>query len=100
MARFHPLFFATLVCAAALVASPAFGAESDGGADLNKVRAEAAKTFKNQVSPFVTTYCGRCHTGGKEKGGVTFQSALKNPDGPAFRLLKALAPCSPAAMKA
>src|SRR5688500_8333272 len=91
MARFHSLFFAHLACAAALVCSPAFGAEADGGGvaadDLTRARAEAAEAFKNQVSPFVTTYCGRCHTGNSQKGGVTFQSALADPDGPAFRLL-------------
>src|SRR5436190_1446335 len=90
MARFHSLFLALLVCAVALVSSPAFGAEAneaDGAADLTRARAEAAKTFKDQVSPFVTNYCGRCHTGCRQKGGVTFQSVLKDPNGPAFRLL-------------
>ena len=61
--------------------------EADGVADLTRARAEAAETFKKQVSPFMKTYCGRCHTGCSQKGGVTFQSALGNPDGPAFRLL-------------
>ena len=81
MARFHSVFLAQLICAVALVSSPGLGAEAgeadrvaDGVADLTRARAEAAKTFKNQVSPFVTTYCGRCHTGNKQKGGVTFRA--------------------------
>src|SRR4051794_22344714 len=93
MARFHSFFLAQLVCAVALVSPPAFGAEAnetngaDGVADLSQARAEAATAFKDQVSPFLKTYCGRCHTGNRQRGGVTFESVLKNPDGPAFRLL-------------
>src|SRR5688572_10670198 len=87
MARFHSLFVAQLICAVALVPSGAFGAEADGVADLARARAEAAEAFKKQVSPFVKTYCGRCHTGCDQEGGVTFQSALNDADGPAFRLL-------------
>lgn len=87
MARFHSLFLAQLVCAVTLFPSPVSGAEADGVADVTRARAEAAAAFRNQVSPFVTTYCGRCHTGCDQEGGVTFQSALADPDGPAFRLL-------------
>ena len=90
MARFYSFLLVQLCCAVALVSSPAPGAEADeadGVADLNRARAEAAKAFKDRVSPFVKTYCGRCHTGCRQKGGVTFQSALGDPNGPAFRLL-------------
>src|SRR5262249_29573730 len=27
-------------------------------------------TFARDVAPLVKTYCGRCHTGGKKKGGI------------------------------
>src|SRR5690242_3198406 len=90
MARSHSLVLAQLVCALALASSSAFGADANepgGVADLTRARAEAAKTFKDQVSPFLKTYCGRCHTGNRQRGGVTFESVLKNPDGSAFRLL-------------
>src|SRR5688500_10859802 len=85
MARFRS--FCAQLIVVALISSPACAAEADGVADLARARAEAAETFENQVSPFVTTYCGRCHTGCDQEGGVTFQSALNDPDGPAFRLL-------------
>src|SRR5688500_17617497 len=94
MARLRS-FFGQLICACAavagLVCSPALGAGadgvSDGVADPAAARAEAGKAFKAQVAPFLTTYCGRCHTGNRQKGGVTFASVLKNPTAPAFRLL-------------
>ena len=79
-----------LIGAIALVSYAAFGAdasEGGNGADLIQARAEAATTFKKQVSPFIKTYCGRCHTGCSQKGGVTFQSMLENPNGSAFWLL-------------
>jgi hypothetical protein len=44
-------------------------------------------TYKSQVAPFLTTYCAKCHSGNRQKGGVTFQSAMKTPDSPSFRLL-------------
>jgi mono/diheme cytochrome c family protein len=89
MIRSRSPFSLTLVCVLALVSSSAFGTEAgaDGGEDLAHARAEAAKEFKGHVSPFLKTYCGRCHTGNRQKGGVTFQSVLKDPNGPAFLLL-------------
>src|SRR4051812_44684965 len=92
MTRSRSLIPVKLVCAFlivfAAVACSAFGAEAAGGGnDLARARAEAAATFKDQVSPFIKSYCGRCHTGNRQKGGVTFQSVLKDPNGPAFRLL-------------
>jgi hypothetical protein len=86
--RFHPPLFARLVFALALASSPALGAGADDvPPDITTARAEAAKAFKEQVSPFLTNYCGRCHTGNRQRGGVTFQSVLNDPFGPAFRLL-------------
>jgi mono/diheme cytochrome c family protein len=85
-ARSHSFFLAALICAA-LFPSSTFAAEAITEADLTKARAQSASTFKKQVSPFITTYCGRCHMGNSQKGGVTFESVLKKPDGPAFRLL-------------
>ena len=52
------------------------GAEDNDAAALVRARTEAAKTFKNEVAPFLSTYCLRCHTDKKRKGGVTFNSAL------------------------
>lgn len=50
-------------------------------------RAEVLKTFKDEVSPFLTKYCIECH-GKKEvvkKGGVSFANTLKRPDAGEFR---------------
>jgi hypothetical protein len=59
----------------------------DDDADLAQARTAALKTFKDQVSPFITTYCLRCHGDKKQKGGVRFEYALKTPAVPSFRTL-------------
>lgn len=87
MSRFHSHLLAQVVCAVALASSPALGAEADAEADLTRARAEAKQAFKDQVTPFLKDYCGRCHTGNRQRGGVTFESVFKDPLGPAFRLL-------------
>ncbi len=43
------------------------------------LRAEAKKSFSEGVTPFVNTYCTRCHGQDSQKGGINFQPALKNP---------------------
>ena len=45
------------------------------------LQADAQKTFRESVSPFVTTYCIDCHGNKKRKGGFNFQPALKRPGG-------------------
>lgn len=45
---------------------------------LDELRADAQKTFKNKVGPFVQKYCIKCH-GSRPKGGVNLKSALKSP---------------------
>jgi Protein of unknown function (DUF1592)/Protein of unknown function (DUF1588)/Protein of unknown function (DUF1585)/Protein of unknown function (DUF1595)/Protein of unknown function (DUF1587) len=62
-------------------------ADANGDAELTAVRDAALKTFKEQVAPFMTTYCDRCHGDKKKKAGVTFEYAVKNPSSPAFRNL-------------
>src|SRR5437763_381462 len=85
MSRFNPLFCTPLLCCLALLCPRARGAGADDAAASAATRAEALKTYKDQVAPFINTYCARCHTGNKQKGGVTFQSALKNPGASSFR---------------
>src|SRR5689334_6551967 len=90
MPRIHSLLLVQLICAVALCSSAASAAESneaDRAAELSQARAESAKMFKDQITPFLKNYCGRCHTGNSQRGGVTFESIFKNPDGAAFHLL-------------
>lgn len=61
---------------------PAPGDDDD--AAFAAARGEAQKTFKDQVTPFITTYCLRCHGEKKQKGGVRFEYALKSPATPSF----------------
>jgi mono/diheme cytochrome c family protein len=87
MKRFLPLLCLQFICGVALLSSPAFAAESDVDADAARERAQAMETYKKQVTPFISTYCGSCHTQKKRKGGFTFQIALKNPGARSFRTL-------------
>lgn len=47
-------------------------------ADLQALRTDARRVFKNKVTPFVEKYCIRCH-GSRPKGDVNLKSALKSP---------------------
>jgi len=53
-------------------------------AEFSALQAEAKKTFRDQVTPFVRTYCLNCHGNRKSKGGVNFEPALKAPGNAAF----------------
>lgn len=70
-----------------MTGAPAARAEPDGDADLDAARTAALKTFKDQVAPFITTYCITCHGEKKKKAGVTFEYAVKSPATPSFRTL-------------
>jgi hypothetical protein len=48
-------------------------------ADFAALQAEARKSFQEVVTPFVTTYCTRCHGQDRQKGGINFGPALKKP---------------------
>src|SRR5437588_851707 len=48
------------------------------------LQADAKKTFRDQVTPFVRTYCVTCHGNRKSKAGVNFESALKYPGNAGF----------------
>jgi mono/diheme cytochrome c family protein len=85
--RSYPRWCAQFVCVVALYSSAALGAEREDDAELAAARSAAMKTYKSQVAPFMATYCASCHSGNKQKGKVTFQSAMKDPDSPAFRAL-------------
>ncbi|RFC52587.1 MAG: Protein of unknown function (DUF1592/DUF1588/DUF1585/DUF1595/DUF1587) [Verrucomicrobia bacterium] len=47
--------------------------------------ADARKAFLDGVTPFVNAYCTECHSDRKSKGGLNYQSALKDPGSPASR---------------
>ncbi len=47
--------------------------------DFAALRADAQNSFRDGVTPFVRTYCTDCHGQKKQKGGINFEPALKNP---------------------
>ena len=58
--------------------SPCRAESEDGGADAAALRAEANKTLKEQVGPFVRKYCIQCH-GSRAEAGINLGSALRSP---------------------
>lgn len=83
----HTITLLTALLLALPIALCADDSAKDEVAALVRARAEAAKSFKNEVSPFMETYCLRCHNDNRPSGDVTFQNLLKNPDGLAFQNL-------------
>jgi mono/diheme cytochrome c family protein len=76
--------FGSGVMAMALVASPLSltlrcAAEPADDAIFVAKQVEARKSFKDVVTPFVESYCSRCHGQNRQKGGINFGPALKNP---------------------
>lgn len=60
------------------------GAEPPAEEDYAALQAAAQKTFREQVTPFLRSYCIDCH-GPRPKGGINFLATLKDPGSPAFR---------------
>lgn len=54
-------------------------AEATDDADFAELQADAKKSFREEVTPFVETYCSRCHGQRRQRGGINFGPALKNP---------------------
>src|SRR5581483_11260263 len=77
---------AFLILAGLWASAPALGAEGDDEVPA-AARDAAMKTFKDQVAPFITAYCLRCHGEHKQKAGVRFDYAVKTPAVPSFRSL-------------
>ena len=74
----RPGTFGSSVMAMALVALRCTAAPADD-ADFAALQVDAKKSFKEVVTPFVNTYCTRCHGQDRQKGGINFGPALKNP---------------------
>lgn len=73
------------VCGVVAVSFVTAKAETTADPDFAAAQAAAKKNFKEKVEPFVSTYCADCHGEKRQKGGMTFKSALNNPGGSAFR---------------
>jgi Protein of unknown function (DUF1592)/Protein of unknown function (DUF1588)/Protein of unknown function (DUF1585)/Protein of unknown function (DUF1595)/Protein of unknown function (DUF1587) len=54
-------------------------AEPENDAGFIAQQVDAKKSFKEVVTPFVDTYCTRCHGQDKQRGGINFAPALKKP---------------------
>ena len=74
----------TLMSLAFVAPGRSFAASLDDS-EADARRAEAVKTFRTEVTPFIKTYCFECHGENKRKGGVTFSYAVNRPEGGEFR---------------
>src|ERR1041384_5155291 len=54
-------------------------AEPENDAGFIALQVDATNSFKEVVTPFVDTYCTRCHGQDKQKGGINLGPALKKP---------------------
>src|SRR6476660_7405032 len=70
---------ATLVLLALSLSLPCPAAEPENDAGFITLQVDAKKSFKEVVTPFVDTYCTRCHGQDRQKGGINFGPALKKP---------------------
>ncbi len=78
--RILPSRTAALGCALILSLVSRCLAETDGeSAGEAALRDDARRTFKENVEPFVKTYCTRCHGGGRAKANVNLEVDLKEP---------------------
>jgi hypothetical protein len=76
---FHCGVMARIVFGFALsLAMPCHAEPADDG-DFAALQADAQKSFRERVTPFLNAYCTNCHGAKKMKGGITFSPALKNP---------------------
>ena len=72
-----------LVSLAAPLGRAAQASPAEAG-ELVARQAEVKKAFREDLTPFVKTYCLSCHSNRKSKAGVNFESALKYPGSAGF----------------
>ncbi|MES2692715.1 MAG: DUF1587 domain-containing protein, partial [Verrucomicrobiota bacterium] len=75
---------ATLLFGFALARAQPGPAEPATEGDAAALQAQVKKTFNDQVTPFLKSYCVSCH-GSRPKGGINFLATYKDPGSPAFR---------------
>jgi hypothetical protein len=76
---FYSGLAAKVIFAVGLCLAPRCIAEAADEADFAALQSDASKSFKDVVTPFVNNYCTRCHGQDRQKGGINFAPALKNP---------------------
>jgi hypothetical protein len=60
-------------------------AQTTGAGDPEELKADAEKSVRDHIAPFVKRYCLECHSNKRPtEAGVNFSPALSNPGHPAF----------------
>lgn len=57
-----------------------FHAVSAGDTQTEDRRKEAKRVYRDEVTPFLKTYCVKCHGNGRAKGGIQFTNMMKRPE--------------------
>jgi hypothetical protein len=80
MAWLVPAKLAALGCALVLsLVTPCLAETNPASPEEASLRADATKTFKEHVEPFVKNYCTKCHGGGRAKANINLEVDLKDP---------------------
>src|SRR5476651_990214 len=77
-----------MISIVALAASfvPALSVAASAEDDATEARRkEVADAYRNEVVPFLKTYCIECHGDKKKKGGLDFTKLFKRPEAGEFR---------------
>lgn len=85
MTHFRIIRLALLVALTTAFSSIPPASANDDDTEFAALQADAKKSFKEGVGPFVTKYCIQCHGNKKKKSGLNFEAALKNPGNPTYR---------------
>ena len=75
---------AGLLFASALSVGLPCRAEQGDDAEYAALHATAKESFQGKAVPFIKSYCLKCHSSARTKGGVNFEPALTNPGDSAF----------------
>jgi hypothetical protein len=62
--------------------SPAVRAQPTEDPEFAALQAKAQLSFKEEVAPFIETYCSKCHGQRRQRGGINFLPATRNPGAP------------------
>ncbi len=79
-ARLSPFGRSGTLAAVACFGPAHFHAVSAGDTQTEDRRKEAERVYREEVTPFLKTYCVRCHGTGRAKGGIRFTNMMKRPE--------------------
>jgi hypothetical protein len=77
---FRRLVVSGTIAVVAYLGPAGFHAVSAGDTQTEDRRKEAKRVYRDEVTPFLKTYCVKCHGNGRAKGGIHFTNMMKRPE--------------------